>query len=152
MLKKRCKTCLIADKQQSVCGLTELPINLEKDYCPQHKTEFYTCEMCGKPILSGIFIEMIEDKPHIYCERCNMAIGTCATCTEITDCRFETDSSCPLPPIVVKTIRQDNAIVQMQVRNEEREKIVCPSCKCWNGEECNRQSSVGCNKFSRRNS
>ena len=153
MIKKFCKTCAIADKNQKVCRLSGIPINLDKDTCTQHKTEFTLCDMCRSPIIGGSYVEVVGDKVFQYCERCNSAIGTCSTCKEIMDCRFETDTSCPLPKVVTKVVQQGNMVMQTQARNEEREKVVCPSCKCWDEENgCLREFSVGCSKFCRRES
>jgi hypothetical protein len=154
MLKKFCKTCAIADQQQKVCRLNGMPIDPNKDSCTKHTEEFTLCNMCGSPIIGGSYVEVIEDKVFQYCERCNAAIGTCATCKTAMDCKFETDTSCPLPKVVMKTVRQGNMMMQVQAKNEERIKVVCPSCNCWDEEngDCLREFAVGCNKFCRRES
>ena len=154
MLKKFCKSCVILDKEHNACGLSNLIVDPEKDSCTQHRTEFTYCDMCRSPIIGGSYVEVVGDKVFQYCGRCNAAIGTCATCKEVVDCRFETDTSCHLPKVVMKTIRQGNMMAQTQVKNEERVKIVCPSCNCWDEENggCLREFSVGCSKFYRRES
>ena len=95
---------------------------------------FYNCDVCNTPIINPI-VDITLNK--ILCERCYVALGTCAGCANGSTCLFETDPS-PLPKVVTQTIRQGNMVGQIQVKNPERIKVCCEGCHCFIDNECYR--------------
>jgi hypothetical protein len=96
------------------------------------------CGLCGYAVA---WKEIIYDEGRILCPACMARMYTCGLCEEIKHCAFEEDTKCNLPKVVVQTMRRGNQTIQTQVRNPERIKAICPSCKCWNQKEefCNRE-------------
>lgn len=143
-MTKYCGTCAIFDKIKSVCGLNGRPVSKTADFCSKHTNELLICDICHLPMLpTGCYI---EDANHIYCEKCNQYINSCQVCDKFQTCPFETDPN-PLPKVVVKIIQNGNMKMQTQVRNEEREKLFCHTCGCWNEEAgCLKIFAIGCDK------
>lgn len=100
------------------------------------KTE--QCGLCGHAVP---WPDIIYDEGRILCPACQARMGTCSLCEEAKHCIFHDDTTCTLPKVEIKTIKQGNHTIQMQVRGEARVKELCPKCTCWNQEEqcCNRE-------------
>lgn len=100
------------------------------------------CFLCGNPnpevsIYSGdgTFIKML-------CERCSYIPAQCGLCEKAKICPFETEQI-DLPKVVMKTIRQGNAVMQIEIKNPERIEETCKkSCPCFSEE-------LGCLKENR---
>lgn len=150
-MNKLCKTCILGDKIKRVCGLSNVPIDPDKDFCSHHATsieQMNKCEICGNPILitGELLAQDDEGNWHIYCRNCDRLLKTCQSCNKYQICAFETDPN-PMPKVVVKTIQQGNAVMQAQVKNEERIKLFCHSCACWDEEcGCLKEFNMGCEK------
>lgn len=143
-----CMTCMLSDKGQKICRLSNRRIDLDTDYCSKHTAELVHCELCHNLTMPNQIIYDIDmnGKEHGVCGGCAKSLGTCESCNRIQTCLFETDPD-PMPKVVVKTIQQGNMTMQTQCRNEEREKKFCHTCPCWNKEcGCLKQFNMGCNK------
>ena len=93
------------------------------------------CDYCGSPLKPFVINENA-----LACMNCLQSFNTCRMCSESQTCAFETDPS-PLPKVVVQTIRQGPAVLQMQVKNPERVKLFCFPCKCFDQDDlfCRRE-------------
>lgn len=133
--KRRCDKCALANKNNGVCNLTQLPIDLEKDQCSKFNDEPIHCVICRSITLHPI-IECLNDNYYHLCPQCSDKVGTCATCLHNSPkCRFQTDQSA-LPLYTVVQERQGNAIIQKQVLNPERQKVTCAlGCDCWDTDQ-----------------
>lgn len=144
---KYCNECLLSDKIKSICLLTNIPIELESDYCSQHKEQLLPCTICGRPMLSPGYYEYAPEGHLLhYCQSCHSLLNTCQVCSNVRHCEFETNPD-PMPKVVMQTIRQGNAVMQMQVKNEERVKKFCHSCRCWMADgidACGKEFNIGC--------
>ena len=98
--------------------------------------QLYICENCGNKTL-----EVIIDSGHIHCPNCHVTLSTCAGCIHGQHCQFEENPS-PIPKVIMKTVRQGNAIMQTQVKNPERIAICCEGCHCYQENECMRQFQI----------
>ena len=96
------------------------------------------CAICGFAIA---WQHIIYDEGRIICPACQARMYTCSLCERVKHCAFEEDTTSSLPKVVVQQIKRGTTTIQAQVRNPERIKALCPSCKCWNVEEecCNRE-------------
>ena len=145
-LIKYCNTCLLANKEKRICVLNRTPINPDIDYCSKHQTEIKYCGICRQPLIGASYLEEKDGKVVEYCGNCRSLLNSCRLCSYIQVCAFETDPN-PLPKVVVRTVQQNGMQMQMQVRNEERVKALCPSCHCWNEEVgCLKEFNIGCDK------
>lgn len=89
------------------------------------------CELCGQPIDYPTAI--ILDNYYI-CHQCKNFMGTCALCTNVNKCDFETNPS-PIPKVIQQQVRQGNMIAVTQVRNPKRIEITCKqNCPCFDSE------------------
>ena len=144
-----CNTCGYCDKNKQICLFYNIQVNIDKDFCSKHIAEPIRCEICQSLMTTkGSFLEQDnEDNWHMYCGRCKTLLSTCQTCKKVAVCPFETDPN-PMPKVVMKTVQNGNMIMQTQVRNEERIKLFCLSCDCWDSEEnqCRKELNIECNK------
>ena len=149
---KNCRHCSIADLHQNKCRLTGLPIDPDNDYCSHGTKHLPTCSICRSPFISGTgLIVMENDIPHEICGRCAAAKNTCAICSKVNTCEFETNPD-PLPKTVREQIQQGGAIMITEMINPERVQKFCLTCDCWseeiggcarrngNGEYCSKQT------------
>ena len=90
------------------------------------------CELCGNAILSGGIIDTNTAQPYLICDNCEQYLHTCASClSSSSGCAFEQDPS-PIPKIIMKEIRQGNAIIQQTVKNPKRIDETCKKkCFCF---------------------
>lgn len=149
-MARSCKTCMLCNKQKSICLLNGATVKMEIDDCSKHSKYLDYCDICRSPVLpDGLVIEEDENgELHTICGRCNQALSTCQSCKQFQICPFETDPN-PLPKVVMKTIRQGNMMMQTQIKNEERVKALCHTCGCWSEEcGCMKEFNVGCDKKS----
>lgn len=147
-MTQNCQTCFFAEKNQLVCRLSGLPIDLTKDGCSHHRREVDYCEICRKPMLpQGTITECDKNGEfHHFCGQCNVFLLSCKSCGNNSICLFETDPN-PMPKVVMKVVQQGNMRMQAQVKNEEREKLLCVKCDCWNEEYgCMKEFNIGCTK------
>ena len=143
-----CRTCRLAALSQNKCQLTGLHITAD-DYCSRHTTEsLSTCFACHRALLpEGTILVEGNDSYLTFCQECASNLSSCAFCTGLETCEFNTNPD-PMPKATVQQMRQGNMIMQTQVKNPERVKKFCHSCRCWNTEreECFRDYGVGCIK------
>lgn len=135
---KNCASCAYFDSNQFACVLTRTATSADSS-CSRHATNPTVCATCGSYIIDkSIFTQSPKGWLEI-CTKCAKALGTCAGCKLGGYCAFEQDPS-PLPKVVSQTIRQGNAVMQTQVRNPERIRLLCEKCPCFNIEdkECDR--------------
>ena len=140
MENKQCATCAYHNKNVQGCVRTQTLVQ-ETDSCSYHTKEPAVCGVCGKYIIGASFLESTGNNRYLeLCAQCVKAINTCAGCKNSTRCAFEEDPS-PLPKIVTQSFRQGNTVVQTQVRNPERVRLLCENCPCWdiNDKACNRE-------------
>ena len=143
---KYCNTCRLYDKMQGICGLKGMKMNGEIDFCSKHTDYLKVCCICNNIMLEPGYIECSTEEPILMCERCHQAYNTCQMCPRFKVCEFQTNPD-PMPQVVMKTIRQGNAVMQIQVKNEERVKKFCPSCECWDENHgCMKEYNIGCYK------
>ena len=146
---KYCETCKVCVKEKGICqrhGIA-IPVDLKKDYCSKHVDEIIICEVCRQPMIPPGIIEVDKDgNVHQFCDRCNQLMKTCATCPKVQYCAFDMDPN-PMPKVVMQTVQQGNMTMQSQIKNPERIKLFCHSCKCWNEDAgCFREYNIGCIK------
>lgn len=142
---KYCRTCCLRNEAQKACQLTGVPIDLDTDFCSKHMEEPRTCSLCGGVLIGETFlVETAEGEWNEYCARCNALFNTCQMCPKFQVCEFLTNPD-PMPKVVMKTVRQGNMVMQMQVKNEERAQKFCPSCGCWDENHgCMKEFNIGC--------
>lgn len=133
---KSCGQCAWPGLNKGICPFFQEPRGGDMEACPRFATEIRYCEICGRPILRTQDSVLIEDSRGEYrtiCNQCGVALKTCAGCQNGRSCAFEND---PRPDkIILKTIRQGNAILQKQVRNPEIIRDTCAKgCKCFSEE------------------
>lgn len=137
-LSPTCNSCAFKTQDGFHCSLTAWEIKPFEDSCFCHIRSITECGICHTPIIGTKYIEKINDKFHILCSKCNAKMNTCELCDKGQECLFITDPS-TLPKVVMKTVRQGNMVMQTQIRNPEREQIICPKCKCWINDECQKE-------------
>lgn len=94
------------------------------------------CAICGGHIMGQPILDLDkEGKYHKLCVSCSQK-SQCEICFYANRCDFNNRQIHPeLQPYVMKVIRQGPMTVQNQVINEERIKVVCKTCKCYNPED-----------------
>ena len=144
---KNCRNCSIADLHQNICRLTRLPIDPDNDYCSHGSQHLPTCSICRSPFISGTGLIIMENGPHEICPKCAANKNTCAICSKVNTCEFETNPD-PLPKTIRKQIQQGGAIMVTEVLNPERVQKFCITCDCWSEEigGCVRRTGEGCSK------
>jgi hypothetical protein len=150
-MQKTCATCAVLDTDTKKCRLNGKEVNIDVDVCMEHTKFLIDCEVCGQTILPKQAIFLMKPNSADYtlgCPNCFEVLRTCQGCVKGTQCAFETDPN-PMPKVVIKTVKQGNMVAQTQVRNEEREKLFCYNCGCWDAEDkiCNRTDSLCCGNF-----
>lgn len=106
------------------------------------------CPMCGQPIQQGgVFL---HEAPHLLlCDNCGLNFWTCLSCKfSEKKCEFLANPN-HLPPIITKTIRQGNMILQQQMMNPDLINETCKAgCRCWNAETetCLKQALHSCDR------
>lgn len=134
---KKCGNCALWQQNNGLCPVFKMSLKEEENACPAYiNSNKEPCEICGHLFISPGFITA-DDKGiyHIYCDNCASEIGNCSTCINSQECSFNNDTSCPLPQMVMKTIRQGNAVIQSQVPNPERIRETCQKvCPCYSSE------------------
>lgn len=107
------------------------------------------CDRCGREIpANNLVLTEQNGKMFGICGACQTLMGTCHTCVNKTVCEFET-SPLQIPPVVMKEIRQGNAVIRQQIKNPDRIRETCQKgCKCF-GEEfgCFRQINQTCGNY-----
>ena len=144
---KTCSTCHLAALSQNRCQLTGLPISAD-DFCSRHTTEALgVCYSCHRPLLpEGTTLVKGDDSYLIFCQECASKLSSCAFCRKAQTCEFETNPD-PMPKIIIQQAQKNNNVVmQFQVKNPERIKKFCYFCCCWNAEEevCFKECGIGC--------
>ena len=146
---KNCSTCGFADPKQPICRVYNRQIDKQKDFCSLHEEEPNKCDICGSLMLkNGSVIDITnENSTLIYCNRCLQLMRTCQLCSNFNRCEFETNPS-PLPKVVMKTVQQGNMTMQTQVKNEERIKLLCINCPCYDDAlGCKKDFNASCEKI-----
>ena len=131
-----CQSCGFWVKESGKCRLNSSSKSA-KDFCSDHNYNPSVCALCHAYTLNPI----IENGKYL-CQKCAEAIETCAGCEASQHCKFEEDPS-PLPKIVQKQFRQGNSIFQTTVKNPDRIRELCHTCKCWDTKlnDCGRNSN-----------
>ena len=139
MEDKHCANCAYWHPQHQMCVLFKAKRNPEEDVCSSHTTNPIVCATCKHYIIGKSFLYPTQNGYIEVCENCVHIIPTCAGCKNSV-CEFEENPD-PMPKMVMRTIRQGNAVMQASMRNPEREQKFCPSCPCWdkNDNACNRE-------------
>ena len=140
MENKQCANCAYHNKNVHGCVRTQTHVQ-DTDSCSYYTNSPTICAACGKYIIGSSFLEQVKEGQYVeLCAQCAKAISTCAGCTNGIRCAFEEDPS-PLPKIVPHTVRQGNSIIQTQIQNPERVRLLCEKCPCWDTEDkaCNRE-------------
>lgn len=133
--KRNCGRCGLPGLNGGVCPVFQKPMEWDEVGCPMFAEEVTTCEICGSPIIPAVraILFITETNTYSICDRCHTALKTCAGCKNSRSCAFENN---PRPDkYVMKTVRQGNAQIQMQVRNPEIVRLTCQNgCKCFSEE------------------
>ena len=132
-----CKDCAhrgTANDGSPACTLNKKLINIDKDFCSDHKvqSQYTKCYICGRAQVD--FIYNFDNKLLLVCADCQKHIGTCASCNYYNQCGFKSDYS--EPQFVNKTIRNGFGMIQTQVKNPNLIKKHCVNCRCGNEETC----------------
>lgn len=134
----KCKTCARLDSSTLRCRLNGVDVDPNEDFCSQHAFEdsVNTCDICGRKFIGKGTLTVIDGKVHINCQLCDRNMGTCATCKHNTGyCAFYDKTVHPeLSPVIMVERPVPGGTARIQQRNEERQKVVCSGCKCWNDE------------------
>ena len=145
-----CRDCVHRGTSQngsSACVLHQKLIDIEKDFCSSHAINNQTaiCRICQKPQVD--FIYQFEDKILLLCADCQKHMGTCATCDHMNQCGFKNDHS--EPQVVMQTIQQGFATMQVQVKNPRLIQKHCPTCHCsYDNENCQQdENGVNCSSW-----
>lgn len=129
-----CGPCLYRSADTKICSVLKKVVNDDDMACQRYADSSYlnTCELCGRQVIRGSEVIFIEaDRPHFTCANCAETAGTCHSCINIKDCRFDSDPS-PIPKVVQRQIRQGNVVQIASIQNPERIKITCQKgCECW---------------------
>ena len=138
---KKCANCKV---RSIACPFTKLP-EPTQDSCPLFTSTLMYCALCGLPIIGNATFDIVEDATYPLCANCAHQAG-CSICVH-TDCHFQTDATCPEPPIVMTQERHGNTILQRQIPNLKRIEACCPGCSCYNSEtkSCNRETDYCAN-------
>lgn len=146
-----CGRCIFRDKESGACDLLKTAVAENETACKRYTTteSLVTCELCGRQTLGGSEVIFMEDRIHVTCADCANKTGTCRTCINVKECKFETDPS-PIPQIVQKQIRQGPMVQIVQIMNPDRVAITCKmGCDCWDAESetCYKQTCGTCGKY-----
>lgn len=110
-------------------------------HCPYYSNYKFTCEVCSQPIITEQFV----DSGKTYCRNCYSTLGLCGECSHSATCEFEENTTCVIDK--VKVIQLPNGQMA-QIKNPERQKLLCSNCPCHLEEfGCMREQSKGCSKF-----
>ena len=148
---RECKRCVLPSLNGGVCPVFNGDTSAETG-CPVFSSSLNPCENCGAHIPKGGVIEYDEDEmTHLLCDHC-ANLPMCQRCGSLNECSFQTDRTCPEPPMQTITQRQGNAIMQTQVPNPKRVELTCAKgCPCYTGLEmgahCAKQLGCGCNNY-----
>ena len=152
-MQKTCAQCAFhiktpSDNYDGKCGIFGHAIHLAGNACSKFNDNPYTCDLCHRVIVENPIIDIDNETgkvKRILCAECNSKFGTCLTCENTKNCKFEEDPS-PIPKMVQKQIRQGNMVSVMNVPNIERIRETCQKgCLCFQQENgCNRQNNQTC--------
>lgn len=134
--KRNCGRCALPGLNGGKCPIFQKSMEWDESGCPIFAEELTTCETCGSPILpveNAIYKADSEGDYHLLCNKCIAALKTCAGCENAKSCAFEND---PRPDkYVMETVRQGNAILQTQQKNNKIVRDTCAKgCKCFSEE------------------
>lgn len=143
----KCGSCALRSQDGTRCGLTGMPIDLEKDFCSKAQKTPEVCDICGRFIADNSIIDVVNKTIHIICQNCYSKFGTCTLCDSNGYCDFQ-ENPIQISPIAQKKIQQGPMVMMTQVMNPERIKATCEkNCGCFDPEiGCLRQNGTGCNK------
>lgn len=131
---KTCGKCAVLDKPTGICALTGHHVDPDADFCSQWTDNVQVCDICGRQFIGPGTLTEVDGKYKQTCTSCDDVIGTCRTCENRNKgyCAFQDRSVRPdVPPVIMKSMQKGNATFQAQVRNPERENIICVKCLCW---------------------
>lgn len=152
-MEHKCGQCALKALKGGMCPVFNADMSNE-DGCPCFTTELHTCEVCGNLILrSGALEQDDEGSWHSMCSNC-LGSPPCQTCVRTKECAFQTDQTCPEPPVIMVQQRQGNMIMQTQKINPKRVEATCrKGCPCFfedgldDGNFCLKQIGCGCKSY-----
>lgn len=127
-----CKECGL--RKGTTCLISNRIVpDLNHAACPWGRREntIRTCDYCGRNF-EDLFIDMTNEEPIFICENCFSQFNTCNRCTRVRRCAFTEDQTSP--DFIMKQFRQDNQIIQIQVKNPDKIDIYCRKCGCWDND------------------
>ena len=147
---RECKRCVLPSLNGGKCPVFNGDTSAEAG-CPVFASSVNPCAYCGSHIAIGGVIETDDTGIHLICEQC-ADLPMCQRCVSGNECLFQTDRTCPEPPMETITQRQGNAVIQTQVPNPKRIDLTCAKgCPCYTGLEmgahCAKQLGCGCDKY-----
>lgn len=133
---RNCGRCALPGLNGGVCPVFQKPMEWNEPGCPIFAEELTICETCGSPIIPvehAIYKADSKGDYHLLCSKCIAALRTCAGCENAKSCAFEND---PRPDkYIMETVRQGNAILQTQQKNNKIVRDTCAKgCKCFSEE------------------
>lgn len=134
-MERKCGDCALKALKNGMCPVFNANMEGESG-CPYFTTELQLCDICGSPVLGPTVLTQEGETWKQMCGHCNSKVfGTCNGCAKFV-CRFRTDQSINIPPMITVQKRQGNMVVQTQQMNPERVKATCmDGCPCWRSEE-----------------
>lgn len=146
MKDQQCWRCALLQSNRGICPVFKRDTSAEAG-CPLFSSALYQCEICGAHITEEAIISQEEEQNHLMCANC-ASQPLCGVCVRAQECLFRTDQSCVEPPMITATQRQGNAVIQTQIPNPKRVKMLCVGCPCYSGkdvgEHCFKDLGFGC--------
>jgi len=140
IVNQKCKNCScyqVLNDGRKACIRTNM-LTTEEDYCSHFSHSDITCSLCGK--LGHLTLSLTKSGYIGICDSCLAALGTCPLCRHHVSCKFQDDPS-PLPKVVLAEVRQGNMVMQRQIANPERAKLLCSDCPCFSSGRCLRTNN-----------
>lgn len=143
-----CASCPSRNHNTQICSIFQCKVP-DDFFCKYAETSYHTCEICGNLVPNDrLYLTLVDDDKYLYAHhQCIKAYGHCETCANASLCAFQT-SAIEIPPVVVQTIHQGNAVIQQQVKNPARIAETCAKgCSCYIDEKCRKESGNTCDNY-----
>lgn len=134
-INRKCGRCGLPGLNKGICPVFQKPMEWDEVGCPMFAEEIVRCKVCGSPIIPSNNAILLTGTECSYtvCDKCNAALKTCNGCKNVRSCAFEEYPA--TDKYIMKTVRQGNAIMQMQVKSEEILRETCQNgCECFSEE------------------